>query len=237
MSSEPVHSFASKSDLEVKFTALDLAPTIVEDGTFEGYASLFNRRDSGNDVVLAGAFRESLQARGAQGIKMLFQHDANQPIGVWRSIKEDARGLFVRGQLMLDVARAREVLSLMRTGALDGLSIGFRTVKGHRDRATGVRQLEKIDLWEISVVTFPMHPEARIASVKSQPFVGAPPTERSFERWLTRDAGLTRSEARAISRSGLKGLQALRDARGGTSDEARLVERLKAATELVKRSL
>jgi len=237
MSPEPTHSCAQKTDLEVKFTALDLAPTIVEDGTFEGYASLFNRRDSGDDVVLKGAFRETLKARGTQGIKMLFQHDANQPIGVWSSIKEDARGLFVRGKLMLDVARSREVLALMRSGALDGLSIGFRAVHGHRDRTTGIRQLKKIDLWEISVVTFPMHPEARIASVKSQPFVGAPPTERSFERWLTRDAGLTRSEARAISRSGLKGLHALRDARGGTSDEARLIERLRAATELVRRSL
>lgn len=237
MMPELAQASARPCDLEAKFTALDLAPTIVEDGTFEGYASLFNRRDSGNDVVLSGAFRESLKARGARGVKMLFQHDANQPIGIWQTIKEDARGLFVRGRLMPDVARAQEVLSLMRAGALDGLSIGFRAVKGRRDRVTGVRQLEQIDLWEISVVTFPMHPEARIASVKSQPFVGVLPTERSFERWLTRDAGLTRSEARAISRSGLKGLQALRDARGGTLEEARLVERLQAATELLKRSL
>ncbi len=237
MSVRPVQVASLPSDLELKFTALDLAPTIVEDGTFEGYASLFNRRDSGNDVVLPGAFRESLEARGARGIKMLFQHDANQPIGVWQTIKEDGRGLLVRGQLMPEVARAQEVLSLMRAGALDGLSIGFRAVKGRRDRATGLRQLEKVDLWEISVVTFPMHPDARVVSVKSLPFAGALPTERTFERWLRRDAGLTRSEARAISRSGLKGLQALRDARGGISDEARLMERLKTATELLRRSL
>ena len=237
MTARPQQATLLSSDLEVKFTALDLAPSIIDDGTFEGYASLFNRRDSGNDVVLRGAFRESLKVREPRGVKMLFQHDANQPIGIWQTIKEDARGLFVRGRLMTDVVRAQEVRSLMRAGALDGLSIGFRAVKGRRDRVTGVRNLEQVDLWEISVVTFPMHPEARIASVKSQPFVGALPTERTFERWLTRDAGLTRSEARAISRSGLKGLQALRDARGGTSDEARLVERLKTATELLRRSL
>ena len=224
-------------ELEVKFTAHELTPAVASDGLFEGYASLFDHRDAGHDVVVHGAFRDSLKARGPGGIKMLFQHDANQPIGVWKSIKEDQRGLYVRGQLMTDVARAREVLSLMRAGALDGLSIGFRTIKGRRDKATGVRRLEQVDLWEISVVTFPMHPGARIASVKSRPFGADLPTERNFERWLTRDAGLTRTEARAISRSGLKGLQALRDARGGDSDEERLIERLKAATELLRRSM
>lgn len=230
-------SVSRDSDLEMKFTALDLTPAVGEDGTFEGYASLFNRRDSGNDILVRGAFQDSIKTRGARGIKMLFQHDANQPIGVWHTIQEDARGLFVRGQLMPEVARAREVLSLMRAGALDGLSIGFRAVRGRRDRTTGLRRLEKVDLWEVSVVTFPMHPDARITSVKSHPFVGALPTERSFERWLTRDAGLTRKEARAVTRSGLKSLQALRDAAGGEFHEARLVERLVDATELVRRTL
>lgn len=226
-----------RRELEAKFTAHDLAPQVLDDGSFEGYASLFNKCDTCNDIIQAGAFRDSLKARGAGNIKMLFQHDANQPIGVWQTVIEDHRGLFVRGRLMPDVARAREVLSLMRAGVLDGLSIGFRALKGHRDRATGVRRLEKIDLWEISVVTFPMHPDARIAAVKSAPFVGGCPTERSFERWLTQDAGLTRSEAKAVSRSGLKGLQALRDARGGSWDEARLLEQIQAATALLKHSL
>lgn len=228
---------AVSTDLELKFTAHDLAPTVAENGLFEGYASLFNRRDTGNDIILPGAFQQSLGARGHRGIKMLFQHDPNQPIGVWLAIREDTRGLFVRGQLMPDIARAREVLSLMKAGALDGLSIGFRAVKGRRDGATGVRRLEQVDLWEISVVTFPMHPEARIASVKGRPFVEDIPSERSFERWLTRDAGLTRNEARAIARSGLKGLQALRDARGGDDEEARLMERLEAATALLRQNL
>lgn len=212
---------------EVKFISLDFKQADA-DGSFEGYASLFNREDLGRDVVLPGAFRESLAARGARGIKLLFQHDANQPIGVWTTLEEDSRGLYAQGRLMRDVARAREVMALMREGALDGLSIGFKTVKARRDRASGVRHLEKIDLWEISIVTFPLLPEARITSTKTRPFASAPPTEREFERWLTRDAGLTRSEARALMRSGLSGLKALRDAGQGTKEGASEETRLAA---------
>jgi HK97 family phage prohead protease len=213
---------------EVKFMALDLKSVEV-DGSFEGYASVFNREDLAGDVVMPGAFADSLKARGTAGIKLLFQHDANQPIGVWTTLREDARGLYAQGRLMPEVAKAREVHALMRAGALDGLSIGFRTVRGRRDRASGLRRLEKVDLWEISVVTFPLLPEARIAAVKASPFSGALPTEREFERWLTRDAGLKRSEARALMGAGFKGLKALRDAGGHHSEEAMLAERIRAA--------
>jgi len=151
---------------ELKFTALDLK-RVDPDGTFSGYASLFNAEDMGRDIVLPGAFRDSLASRGAAGIKMLFQHNPSEPIGIWEQLTEDARGLFARGRLMLDVARAREVLDLMRAGALDGLSIGFRAVVGQRDAKTGIRRLAKVDLWEISVVTFPLLPEARVAHVKA----------------------------------------------------------------------
>lgn len=218
---------------EVKFTSLDFKEADGE-GTFEGYASLFDREDLGRDIVLPGAFRESLERRGASGIKLLFQHDANQPIGIWTTLEEDSRGLYARGRLMREVARAREVIALMRAGALDGLSIGFKTVKARRDRATGVRRLEKIDLWEISIVTFPLLPEARITSTKTKPFASARPTEREFERWLTRDAGLTRSEARALMRSGLAGLKALRDAGDGQSEEQRLAALMRRAARLLK---
>lgn len=153
---------------EVKFAPVDFK-NVEADGTFQGYASLFGKRDLGGDVVAAGAFRDSLAARGPRGIKLLFQHDPNEPLGVWLELQEDASGLFARGRLMPEVTRAREVLSLMRAGALDGLSIGFRTVSGRRDPATGVRRLEKIDLWEISIVTFPMLPEARVSTVKRGP--------------------------------------------------------------------
>ena len=159
-------SSASAMPREAHFTALDLK-SVDTDGAFEGYASLFGREDLGRDVVLPGAFRDSLAARGPSGVRMLFQHNPAEPIGLWETLAEDTKGLFVRGRLMPAVARAREVLSLMRAGAIDGLSIGFRTVKAHRDRLRGVRRIEKIDLWEISIVTFPLLPEARIATVKS----------------------------------------------------------------------
>jgi uncharacterized protein len=150
-------------------------------GTFAGYASLFGVPDLGGDVVMKGAFRRSLKRRGPLGVKLLFQHDPSQPIGVWLSIAEDYRGLFVKGRLMPEVARAREVLALMRARALDGLSIGFRTVKGSRDPTTGLRHLREIDLWEVSIVTFPMQPDARISAVKSS----RPPALPSERRLLT----------------------------------------------------
>lgn len=179
------------------------------DGSFAGYASLFGRVDLGRDVVERGAFEKSLKRRGVAGIRMLFQHDPNQPIGAWTEIREDARGLFVRGRLQVEVGRAREVLSLMRGGALDGLSIGFKTVRARNDPAAGVRRIVEAALWEISVVTFPMLPGARIDHVKAaRPL----PTTREFERWLTRDAGLTRSDAQAVIAKGFASLKRERDA-------------------------
>jgi HK97 family phage prohead protease len=216
---------------ELKFTALDLK-RVEPDGTFSGYASLFGVEDMGHDIVLAGAFRDSLAKRGARGLKMLLQHDPAQPIGVWEQLTEDARGLFARGRLMLDVARARETLSLMLAGALDGLSIGFRTVVGTRDARTGIRRLAKIDLWEISIVTFPLLPDARVANVKARPFAHRAPTEREFERWLTQDAGLSRSQARAVIRSGHKGLT-MQDA-AGRHPRDRLIAQIEEATRLLR---
>lgn len=140
-----------------------------EAGVFEGYASLFGVVDLGRDLVTAGAFRATLARRGISRIKMLWQHEANEPIGAWLSITEDARGLRVKGRLNLAVARAREVLALMRDGTVDGLSIGYRAEKAFTDKMTGIRRLETIDLWEISVVTFPMLPQARVSSVKHRP--------------------------------------------------------------------
>lgn len=227
---------------EVKFTALDLK-RVAPGGVFSGYASLFDVADLGNDIIAPGAFRDTLKKRGASGVKMLFQHDPAQPIGIWTAIREDARGLYVEGRLLTDVANAREVASLMRAGVLDGLSIGFRALKSRRDKRTGIRRIEAIDLWEISVVTFPMQPDARVtvppaaSGVTRQPFAAKAPTEREFERWLTRDAGLTRNEARAVIRSGLQGLEALRDAGAGDTDEARLIRSIDRAADLVRESM
>ncbi len=150
---------------ETKFAAATLSD-VEADGSFSGYASLFGETDLNRDLVLPGAFQKSIAKRGAAGIRMLFQHDPAAPIGVWRTVREDARGLFVSGRLMSEVAKAREVLALMRAGAIDGLSIGFRTVRGRTDAKSGVRNLIEVDLWEVSVVIFPMLPAARVSSVK-----------------------------------------------------------------------
>jgi HK97 family phage prohead protease len=214
---------------ERKFTNVAL-DDVEPDGSFSGYASLFGRVDLGRDVDERGAFSRSLAERGAAGVRMLFQHDPNQPIGAWTEIREDGRGLFVRGRLTPGVAKSREVLELMRGGALDGLSIGFRTVRA-RSEPSGVRRILEADLWEISVVTFPMLPGARVESIKGG---GARslPTTREFERWLTRDAGLTRSDAQAVIARGFASLKRERDAARRTPDG--LADMLRKATRRIK---
>ena len=183
---------------------VDLALESVEaDGIFSGYASLFGKVDLGKDVVERGAFARSIEKRGAGGIRMLFQHDPNEPIGTWMEVREDARGLFVRGRLSKAVTRSREILGLMRGGALDGLSIGFKTVRARNDVAAGVRRIVEADLWEISVVTFPMLPEARIQTVKGRD-LSALPDFAGFERWLKAKAAAMRAEARRrVAREGV----------------------------------
>jgi len=151
---------------EVKLLAEPLG-AVDADGVFEGYASLFGIPDLGKDVVMPGAFADSLRKRGAADVRMLWQHDPAEPIGRWLAIVEDRRGLRVRGRLNLAVGRARDIHALMREGGVDGLSIGFRVERARAERPTGLRRLEKLDLWEISVVTFPMLPGARVESVKN----------------------------------------------------------------------
>jgi uncharacterized protein len=142
---------------------------IEPDGTVEGYASLFGEIDQARDMVLRGAFAGTLAARGVRRIPMLFQHDPSEPVGIWLELREDHRGLFARGRLIPEVSRGRELLSLLRAGAIDGLSIGFRTVKGRIDPRTRVRSLVAVDLWEISIVTFPLLAGARVQAVKQAP--------------------------------------------------------------------
>ena len=139
---------------------------IAEDGNVEGYASLFGAIDQARDMVMRGAFRSSLAVRGARRVPMLFQHDPAEPVGVWLDLHEDATGLYARGRLIPEVARARELLSLLRAGAIDGLSIGFRAAQARIDPKTRVRSLIAVDLWEISIVTFPLLAGARVTAVK-----------------------------------------------------------------------
>ncbi len=133
------------------------------EGRFAGYASVFNRLDSGGDIVLPGAFAKSLAKRRGR-IRLLFQHDPKEPVGIWETLAEDSHGLFVTGRLVPGVPRSDALRRLIESRALDGLSIGFRTVRASRAAGTGHRHLSEIDLYEISIVAFPMMEEARIAA-------------------------------------------------------------------------
>jgi len=156
--------------LEQKFSALGGDVTITDGAVISGYASLFGATDQGGDVVASGAYVASLTRLRAKGgsVKMLWQHDPAQPIGVWEEVREDAKGLWVKGRILTDVARGREAIALIGAGAIDGLSIGYRTLKATKDDKGG-RLLAELELWEVSLVTFPMLPEARVAAKGDDP--------------------------------------------------------------------
>lgn len=152
------------TDLEHKFSLLTVDETR-DPMVIEGYASLFNQCDQGGDIVQRGAYAASLARLASKGqqIKMLWQHDPTQPIGVWEEVREDNNGLYVKGRLLENVARAHEAAALIQAGAIDGLSIGYRTVKSTKNDK-GQRLLAELELWEVSLVTFPMLPSARVAA-------------------------------------------------------------------------
>ena len=202
---------------------LDLK-ALTEEGEFEGYASTFGNVDRGGDVVEAGAFTKTLQ-KGAGKIKMLFQHDPSQPLGKWTDAKEDRRGLFVKGKLNLEVQKAKETLALMRDGAIDSMSIGFRTLKqAVGDKPNVYRKLLEVDLWEISLVTFPMNDKALVRAVKEDV------TIRDVEKVL-RDAGLSNAFAKLVATHGFEGAKS----RLVTSrrDDG-LLEQIQRATQMMK---
>jgi uncharacterized protein len=206
---------------EFKFTDMRLE-TIEEDGVFSGYASLFDRVDLAMDSMSKGAFEKSLKCRGVGAIRMLFQHDPNQPIGQWLEMREDKKGLFVKGKLALGVERAREVLELLRMKALDGLSIGFKTIRSQKE-LSGLRRILEADLWEVSVVTFPMLPSARIDVVKSQQLPS-----------LREDAKLSRSQARGVIAKGFASVK--REWDTATINNAKLSQRIKNAAHNLSQS-
>lgn len=144
--------------LETKFNAPGDA-AVAEDGRIRGYASLFGLTDEGGDTVAPGAFAASLARRG-KGVKLLWQHDPHQPIGVWETLREDARGLYVEGRLLTELRQGAEAAALLKAGAVDGLSIGYRAVRAEKQSGGG-RRLVEVDLWEVSLVTFPMLTQAR----------------------------------------------------------------------------
>lgn len=156
--------------LERKFTVPTVELQVADGHVIEGYASVFGRCDQGGDVVLPGAYARSLKAlaESRRQVRMLWQHDPARPIGVWDEVREDGDGLYVKGRLLRDVAQAREAAALIEAGAIDGLSIGYRTIRAGKD-SNGRRLLHELELWEVSLVTFPMLPEARVGGKGETP--------------------------------------------------------------------
>ncbi len=174
-----------------------------KEGRFSGYASIFGNKDLGNDIVEKGAFASSLRRKSPKQIKMLFMHKTDEPIGVYEKMEEDEKGLRVEGKLALGTQRGKEVYELMKMGAIDGLSIGYRVdAKGYNYDDDGKkRRLKNVDLMEISAVTFPMNPKARIRKVK-----GAECTIREWEEILRDVGGLSRNESKMGAKALVKAL-------------------------------
>jgi len=181
--------------------------------TFEGYGSVFNTVDSYGDTIAKGAFKATLREWKAtkKYPKLLLQHggggffggnaDDMVPIGKWEEMHEDDHGLYMKGRLFdVDTDRVKATYAAMREGELDGLSIGFRTRKSKMDEETGIRTLTDVQLFEVSLVTFPANDPARVTEVRSDEL----PTEREFERWLRREAGFTEAQAKAIIAKGYR---------------------------------
>jgi HK97 family phage prohead protease len=215
-----------RTNLDLPFEVKRVEPT----GTFQGHASVFEVEDRMGDVVAPGAFRATLALHRRKGRlpAMLWQHDATEPIGAWTEMREDEIGLFVQGRLFVDdIPRARQALALLKANGLSGLSIGFRTVRREIDDRTGLRRLVEVELFEVSLVTFPALDVARVTGVKAAIDRGRLPSERAFER-AVRALGLSRQQARCVVARGYKALAA---DRGGDSVEALLgsIERARRA--------
>lgn len=223
---------------ENKFLDLGLiikAADIQGDGRFTGYASTFGGDpDSYGDIIAPGAFQASLNANGygGNGVKMLWQHDTDDPIGMWTVLREDAKGLYVEGQLVLEVQKAKEAYALLKVGAVNTMSIGFRIKAFSEDRDKGVRVLEEIELYEISLVTFPANVSATITSVKTatkQEVETAMRDAREFESLLRDAKGLSREAAKMVVSFCKAGQCRERDASIST-----LVQAIKAETDKLR---
>lgn len=174
--------------------------SIADDGMFEGYGSIFHVEDHYKDVVVPGAFTKSLAAWKEKSTlpPVLWQHRHDKPVGPYLEMYEDDIGLFVKGQLLVDdVSLAREAHALLKAKAVTGLSIGYATVVDEYDRETGISTLKELDLWEVSIVTFPANGLARVENVKNIK------TRRDFEK-LLRESGFSKKEAIRIASRGFE---------------------------------
>jgi HK97 family phage prohead protease len=195
---------------------------VSEDGLFSGYGSVFGVVDSYKEVVAPGAFSESLQGRMPS---LLWQHRSGEPIGVYTAVKEDPVGLHVDGKLALKTARGAEAYELLKMGAISGLSIGFVPREDSYDKVTGIRTLKKLDLWEVSLVTFPANDAARVSAVKA---IGQIKTIRDVEACLRESGGFSKSETLALIAS-IKSLQG----RSESDELGELAALLKRSTTLL----
>lgn len=195
------HAALKMRDFDFEVKAADVA----DDGTFTGYGSVFGNEDSYGEIVAKGAFKNSLRELKAKkrAVPVLWQHNANAPIGVYDELSEDANGLYVKGRLLIDgVAQAKEAHALMKAGAVSGLSIGYWVRKSSFDEKTNIRTLLELDLVEVSLVTFPANDDARVDGVKFKLAHGQLPTLPEFERFL-REAGCSKTQAAVIASRGL----------------------------------
>lgn len=170
-----------------------------EQGVFSGYLSVFGNVDGGGDIVAPGAFAETLSAWKRKGAlpPILWQHRSGEPIGPFTEMKEDANGLFVRGQLLInDIARAKEAYALLKSKTISGMSIGYITRDDSYDRLTGITTLKQVDLMEGSLVTFPMNTLAGVNAVKSQ--IDNLESLADAERFLRDAGGLSKAQATAF---------------------------------------
>lgn len=211
-------------NLLTKSVELDLK-SLKDDGSFTGYGSVFNTKDQGGDIVVAGAFTESLkrwQKNGRQ-VPVLWQHKTDEPIGSWPELKEDDHGLLGNAELWTDDAPyARIAHKGMKTKTITGLSIGYRVKREEYDKKAGANRLIELDLVEISVVTNPMHDDARVQTVKQMIEAGKLPTLPEFEDFLC-EAGFSKTQARAIAGSGLTKLLARCEAEGEKGDNTQAI--------------
>lgn len=162
---------------------------VSEDGIFSGYGSVFGVIDSYKEIVVAGAFAESLKTRQPS---LLWQHRSGEPIGIYTGVKEDAVGLHVEGKLALKTARGAEAYELLKMGAVSGLSIGFQVREESYDRVSGINTLKALDLWEVSLVTFPANDAARVTGVKS---IADIENLKDAEAYLRDVGGFSKSQA------------------------------------------
>jgi len=197
-------------------------------GTFTGYGSIFGNEDQGSDIMQKGAFTKSLEQRPASKVKLLYQHKTDEPIGIFESMYEDEKGLFVKGRLAMGTQKGREAYELLKMGALDGMSIGFRAdpdKQGYNENKRGTRTLKEVDLMEISLVTFPMNERALIENVKA--------SQKSIREWekILREVGsLSRTEAKI----GAKALSESLSQRDAGDDNKQLATLINKVADILK---